>query len=119
MKPRPIALVVEDDDIQRAMVSFLLEECEMKVIECDTAEKATAVLQEEGVRLAMVHADLHLGGGMSGLELARLAKRQFPDLHVVIASGDTAAQAPDGARFMLKPWRPLDLLREAERSVRY
>lgn len=79
---------------------------------------ATAVLQEEGAGLAMLFADLHLGGG-SGLELARLAKRQFPDLHVVIASGDTAAQVPDGARFMLKPWRPLDLLREAGRSVRY
>jgi CheY-like chemotaxis protein len=119
MKPRPIALVVEDDDLQREMVSFLLEECEMKVIGCVTAEAATAVLQEEGSGLSMIYADLHLGGGMSGLELARLAKRQFPEVHVVIASGDAHAKLPDGARFMLKPWRALDLLREAERSVRY
>lgn len=119
MKPKPLVLVVEDDEVQRAMVSLLLEECEMKVIECETAEAATAVLQEEGSDLSMIYADLHLGGGMSGLELARLAKRQFPDLHVVVSSGDVAAKIPEGARFMLKPWRALDLLREAERSVRY
>jgi CheY-like chemotaxis protein len=116
MKSKPTALVVEDDDLQRTMVALLLEECEMNVIECDSAEAATAVLQEEGHDLSMIYADIHLGSGMSGIELAALAKQRFPDLHVVIASGDINATPPHGARFMLKPWRALDLLREAERS---
>jgi CheY-like chemotaxis protein len=119
MKSKPTALVVEDDDLQREMVTLLLEECEMNVIECDSAEAATAVLQEEGHDLSMIYADIHLGGGMSGIELAMLAKQRFPDLHVVVASGDINAQPPHGARFMLKPWRALDLLREAERSRNY
>jgi CheY-like chemotaxis protein len=119
MKAKPTALVVEDDDFQRTMVTLLLEECEMNVIECDSAEAATVVLQEEGHDLAMIYADIHLGGGMNGIELADFAMQRFPDLHVVIASGDVNAKPPHGARFMLKPWRPLDLLREAERSQRY
>ncbi|MDQ8729331.1 response regulator [Bradyrhizobium sp. LHD-71] len=113
---RPTALVVEDDDIQRSMVTFLLEECEMKVIACDSAEAATAVLKEAGGDLSLIYADVHLGGDMSGLELARLARQRYPDVHVVVASGDLSTQLPPGAAFMLKPWRPLDLMREAERS---
>jgi DNA-binding NtrC family response regulator len=119
MKNKPTALVVEDDDLQRTMVTILLEECEMNVIECDSAEAATVVLQEEGHDLSMVYADIYLGGGMSGIELAEFARERFPDLHVVIASGDINAKPPHGARFILKPWRALDLLREAERSLRY
>jgi CheY-like chemotaxis protein len=41
---RPLALVVEDDDNQRALLSILLEESEMEVLECDSAEAAISVL---------------------------------------------------------------------------
>ena len=40
----PLALVVEDDDNQRALLSTLLEESEMEVLECDSAEAAISVL---------------------------------------------------------------------------
>ena len=117
MKARPTALVVEDDDLQRSLVALLLEECEMKVIECDSGEDAALVLQENGNDLSMMYADVHLHGQISGIDLAHLARQKYPDIHVVITSGDLALKLPDGATFMPKPWRPLDLLREAERSM--
>ena len=40
----PLALVVEDDDNQRALLSILLEESEMDVLECDSAEAAFSAL---------------------------------------------------------------------------
>ena len=116
MTPKPTALVVEDDDIQRAIVALLLEECEMRVIECDSGEDAAIVLDESGDELAMLFADVHLQGVMSGIELARLARQKYPDIHVVVASGDLTIKLPQGATFMPKPFRPLDILREAERS---
>jgi len=116
MVPKPTALVVEDDDIQRSMVAMLLEECEMKVIECSSGEAAVRILQDTGQNLSLIYADAHLPGAMSGIELARLAKQRFPNLHVVVSSGDSAVKLPPGATFMPKPWRPLELLREAERS---
>jgi CheY-like chemotaxis protein len=119
MKARSTALVVEDDDIQRSIVTLLLEECEMRVIECDSGEDAALVLQESGNDLAMIYADAHLQGDMSGIELAQLARQNFPDIHVVVASGDLSLTLPHGATFMSKPWLPLDLQREAERSRRY
>lgn len=116
MTPKPTALVVEDDEIQRSIVTILLEECEMKVIACANAEAAAAALDEAGSDLTMIYADVHLSGNMNGIELVRLAKRRFPAVHVVLASGDTSAMLPDDAAFMLKPWRPLELFRQAERS---
>ena len=116
MEARPTVLVVEDDDIQRSIVALLLEECEMTVIECDNGEDAARVLRDSGNDISMIYADAHLAGEMSGVELAHLAKQQFPKLHVIVASGDLSVQLPHGATFMQKPWRTLDLLREAERS---
>jgi DNA-binding NtrC family response regulator len=114
---RPTALVVEDDQDQRELVSLLLEECDMAVIQCETAESAEVVLERVGGNLSMIFTDVKLAGTMSGAELAELAKDRFPDLTVIVTSGSEAPRLPAGAMFMQKPWRALDILREAERSM--
>jgi DNA-binding NtrC family response regulator len=114
---KPTALVVEDDEEQRALVSLLLEECEMAVIQCETAESAEIVLERVGGSLSMIFTDQKLAGTMSGAELAELAKNRYPDLTVIVTSGSEAPALPAGAMFMQKPWRALDILREAERAV--
>jgi two-component system, cell cycle response regulator CpdR len=38
-KIKATALVVEDDQIQRAMVAMLLEETDIQVIQCESAER--------------------------------------------------------------------------------
>ena len=111
------ALVVEDDVDQRELISALLEECDMSVIQCETAESAEAVLERVGGNLSMVFTDINLAGNMSGTELAELAKARFPDLTVIVTSGSEAPTLPAGAMFMQKPWRALDILREVERSI--
>ncbi|HEY4142520.1 MAG TPA: response regulator [Pseudolabrys sp.] len=113
---KPTALVVEDDQDQRELVSFLLEECDMAVIQCESAESAEAVLERVGESLSMIFTDVRLAGPMSGAELAEVAKRRFPDLTVIVTSGSEAPALPAGAMFMQKPWRALDILREAERA---
>jgi CheY-like chemotaxis protein len=99
------------------MFALLLEECGTKVIECDSGEDAAGVLRESGSGLAMIYADVHLPGDMSGIDLVRLATQNYPGIHVVITSGDLSLNVPTGATFMPKRWRALDLLREAERSI--
>jgi DNA-binding NtrC family response regulator len=114
---KPTALVVEDDQDQRELVSLLLEECDMAVIQCDSAESAEAVLERVGESLSMIFTDVKLAGDMSGAELAELAKHRYPDLMVIVTSGSEAPMLPAGAMFMQKPWRALDILREAERAM--
>ncbi len=46
MEPiRPVALIVEDDQTQRDLLSVLLEESDMHVIQCESAEAAVIVLE--------------------------------------------------------------------------
>ena len=44
----PVALVVEDDAMQRELVAMLLQESEMGVIQCENAEAALDVLEKMG-----------------------------------------------------------------------
>jgi CheY-like chemotaxis protein len=114
---KPIALVVEDDALQREYVVTLLEESEMGVIQCASAEAALRVLEKIGNSLSLMFTDVNLAGTVDGLELARFAKARFPGLHVIVTSGTPRTGLPDGATFLPKPWRALDVLREAERSM--
>jgi len=117
---KPTALVVEDDELQREMVATLLEESEMGVIQCESAEAALLVLDKMGGCISMMFADVNLAGRINGIELAHAAKNRYPNMHVIVTSGTThKMKLPEGAAFMQKPWLPLDVLREAERSQRH
>ena len=113
---KPIALVVEDDALQRELVVVLLEESDMGVIQCDSAEAALGVLDRMGGCLSLMFTDVNLAGAMDGLALAHFARDRFPNLHVIVTSGTPRTGLPTGATFLAKPWRPLDVLREAERT---
>jgi two-component system cell cycle response regulator CpdR len=113
---KPIALVVEDDALQRELVVVLLEESDMGVIECDSAEAALGVLDRIGDCLSLMFTDVNLAGAMDGLALAHCAKNRFPGLQIIVTSGTPRTGLPEGVKFLAKPWQPLDVLREAERT---
>jgi len=84
---RPIALVVEDDASQRVLVTTLLEESEMSVIQCESAEAAEVVMNKIGSAVSLLFTDVKLAGNMTGLELADKAKARYPEMTVIITSG--------------------------------
>lgn len=79
--PKHTVLVVEDDQLQRELVSLIFEESDMNVIQCMSAEAAAVVLEKAGNELTLMFADIDLDGDMSGLELASIARQRFP--HIV------------------------------------
>jgi two-component system cell cycle response regulator CpdR len=114
---KPIALVVEDDILQRELMVVLLEESEMSVTQCESGEAALRVLEKIGGCVSMMFTDVHLAGAVDGVELAHFAARRYSNIHVVVTSGlALGKRLPDGVMFMPKPWLPLNVLREAERS---
>ena len=114
---KPIALIVEDDVLQRELVVALLEESEMGTVQCDSAEEALRVLEKLGCGVRMLFSDVNLAGRIDGVELAQFVTQQYPDIHVIVTSGLALTKSlPEGVMFMPKPWLPLDLLREARRS---
>jgi CheY-like chemotaxis protein len=114
-----LALVVEDEPEIRALAETLLEETELDVIGCDSAESALSVLQARGGDVALVFADVRLAGQMDGLQLARAVATLWPRARLVITSGHglPRPELPREAVFIAKPWRPLDVLVEAERAA--
>jgi CheY-like chemotaxis protein len=118
-KPARIALVVEDDLDVRSLAATLIEETDLDVVEEDSAEGALAYLRRHAEEVALVFADIRLRR-MDGVELARIVKRDWPWIRVLVTSGnpgDRLGELPRGARYMQKPWRALDVLIEAERAA--
>ncbi len=116
----PVALVVEDDDAVRNLAAAVLEETDLDVITCESAEAAISVLERPGMNVALLFADVRLPGAMDGIALASTVGRRWPETRVVVTSGyDAKAEGrlPQQAVFMQKPWRALDVLVQAERAT--
>ncbi|WP_249153125.1 response regulator [Bradyrhizobium sp. AUGA SZCCT0240] len=105
-----IALVVEDEPLQRAFLADLLKEQGLEVVECASAEAAELVLVATGTELRALVTDVNLAGDMSGVALAQYAKRKFPLLNVVMVSGRGPPYIPQDTRFLMKPFLPDELL---------
>src|SRR5829696_369323 len=110
-----IALVVEDDPDVRSLAAALIEETELDVVEKDSAEAALAYLKAHAGEVALLFADIRLRR-MDGLELARIVKRDWPWIRVLVTSGN-GGELPRGTRLMPNPWRAIDVLIEAERAA--
>jgi DNA-binding NtrC family response regulator len=116
---RSIALVVETDQEQRALVATLLEESDLQVIECDSAEAALAVVDMKADHMAMVVTDVELAGRLNGIELAQNLEAHHPELPVLMMSAEPSKRAdelPENVVRLGRPWRPLDVLIVAERA---
>ena len=105
-----VALVVEDDALQRDVISELLRDEGLEVVECTSAEAAELVLSTTGTELLALVTDVNLDGAMTGVDLAEFAKKKFPQLTVVVLSGKSAPKLPPDTRFLAKPYEPKELL---------
>src|ERR1043165_2456940 len=67
----PIALIVEDDPDLRVLAAALLEESDLRVVECEDAEQAFAELCRHPEDVALIFADIRLPGLLDGVDLAQ------------------------------------------------
>lgn len=100
-----IVLVVDDEPLIRSSLRDALEAEEFKVVEADCASEALRALAETPDIAIMIN-DVKMPG-MDGLELARLAAAQRPDLKIIIISGHANAvdpRIPAQVQFIRKPF---------------
>jgi signal transduction histidine kinase/CheY-like chemotaxis protein len=110
-------LLVEDEDLIRAMAAEMLEDLGCRVTQAGAAEAALERLDEAQVDFLMTDVGLP---GVTGLQLAQAARARRPDLGLVVATGDsgTAAEAARlRAALVVKPYTP-DTLRQAFLTAR-
>ena len=113
---KPIALVVEDDAYQRELLKVLLEETELHVFACESAEAALRILDQYGSGMSLLVTDVQLAGVLTGADLARIAKQRYPELSIIVTSGSAKPKLPADTVFMAKPWQALEILKQAERA---
>src|SRR5258707_749141 len=115
-KSPPIALIVEDDPVLRELAAALLEETDLRVVECEDAEAAFVTLCREGEDVALIFADVRLPGLLDGVDLAQRVKVLWPHATVVVTSGYAGVRRdalPKDVVYMEKPWLALDVLMQA------
>jgi CheY-like chemotaxis protein len=105
-----VMLLVEDDSLQREVLSDLLKDEGFEVVECATAEAAELIVASTGNELRALITDHNLAGRMTGLELAEYARSAHPGLNIVLMSGTVMAPLPPNTTFLRKPFAPAHLL---------
>ena len=81
-----LALIVEDDAIILANTAELVKDLGLTVIEALSAEDAVSALQTTHVDVLITDANLP---GMTGPDLAAIARQMLPHIGIIFATGDT------------------------------
>jgi DNA-binding NtrC family response regulator len=112
-----LAVIVEDDQIQRDTLAGALAHENIDVIHCSTAAAAELLVSRIGPELRLLVTDLWLSDSPSGAELARFAKERHPHLCVIVVSGDEDVQLPGSVQFIRKPYRPIDVVQATTKMM--
>ncbi|RXZ36778.1 hybrid sensor histidine kinase/response regulator [Oxalobacteraceae bacterium CAVE-383] len=97
-------LFVEDDVLVREVVEPALANAGFKVETAASGDEAYRTLQS-GRHFDVMFSDVVMPGTLSGIDLAELAARQFPEMQVVLASGySDRLAASKGVRILPKPY---------------
>ena len=102
-------LVVEDEDLVRALVRRTLQREGYHVLDAPNAHFALEIVQQCGAEIDLLLTDVVMPG-LSGRELATQLERDFPLMAIVLMSGYVgefqAIVSPNGTRrhFLHKPF---------------
>jgi CheY-like chemotaxis protein len=102
-------LVVEDNPLVGAMASTMLSSMGYSPVVVINASAAIAELERQDP-IALLLTDIILPGGVTGVDLARQARRRWPDLPILFMSGFAdPSLVPDdfraNTRLLMKPFR--------------
>lgn len=102
---RRMVLIVEDEALIRMLLADVLRQEDFDVVEAASADEALSVLRSQPGPDILV-TDVRMPGLVDGLALAAYARRQRPDLKVIITSGHAGADGAAGLAdaFLAKPY---------------
>jgi CheY-like chemotaxis protein len=100
----PHILVVEDDPLLRSYLADELRDSGFRVVEAANAEEALSYLDTHSY-ISLVMTDVQMPGSLDGLELAAKLRDAYPDLPIIITSGNARPEAARGlGTFIAKPY---------------
>ena len=107
-------LVVEDEELLRLYVGGFLEEAGFEVL--DAADAGTALdIMARRPDVRVLSTDIQMPGAIDGIELARLVHEHWPQVLLLVTSGDSrpsTAEIADHGHFLPKPYKADEVVRE-------
>ncbi len=110
-------LVVEDDDLVRAIAVDILAEEGFETIEATNGDEALDCCAEAAADV--LFTDIRLPGRLSGWEIAERCRERNPTIPVIYAtgfSGEEPRPVP-GSLLLQKPYRPEQIIAALRRVV--
>src|SRR5688572_17211813 len=110
---QPVVLLVEDEFLVRQTWSVIFRKAEFWVVEAQDADEAFELLRSRA-DVAAVLTDVNMPGSMDGFEFARLVRQGWPEVGVLVISGQAdpgPSDLPSHAAFLRKPFRPAALIK--------
>ncbi|MET0273675.1 MAG: response regulator [Phenylobacterium sp.] len=108
-------LLVEDEADVRELIEEAFEAQGIAVSSAESDARAYQILEAEARSFAVLVADINLGAGTTGFDVARRARLLNPGLKVVYITGHAAHLdrfGVDGALMFPKPFNPTELAQQ-------
>lgn len=105
-RPRPLVLIVEDDELLRALMVEVVTDADLRVEAVSTAD-AGLLAFEACPHIGLLLTDVRTPGVLNGWDLAKTVCDRNPDVPVIITSGycfEASSDLPRSASFISKPW---------------
>jgi len=100
-------LLVEDEPLIGMMSKAVLEEHGASVVWVQTDRDAYQAFEKDGPAFRVLVTDINLREGTTGFDIARFARRLFPEIPVIYVSGEEPGALSDfaveNASFLYKP----------------
>ena len=109
-------LIVDDEPAVRALATDILSDAGFDTIAAADANQALHLLEKDADHVDVLFTDIRMPGAMGGLDLARVAKRNWPALRVIVTSGYFGGEFPS-AEFLRKPWSASELVSRVAQAV--
>lgn len=106
-------LLVEDELSLCGLIAEAFEHRRVPVSSVTTDRAAYAILEDRPGRFALLIADINLGEGTTGFDVARRARQLDPKIKVIYITGDASTLdrfGVEGGRLFPKPFAPADLV---------
>ncbi|MBC3302410.1 response regulator [Pseudomonas sp. SWRI18] len=109
---QPSILVLEDDEIIRALMVDVLEDFGAQVTSFPSADEGMIYLERGDDPVDLIVSDIQMPGLLNGYDLSKVVAHRWPTVQVVLTSGNThlAAQLGGSVRFLPKPWSTQHLI---------
>ncbi len=105
-------LIVEDEPFIRQMAAEVLVDAGFAVREAANADEAVNILETHN-DIAIVFADINIPGSIDGMALAETIRKRWPQIEILLTSGQTSVRAralPARALYLPKPYQVSKLL---------